>query len=210
MRIRAIVLVALAAAALLLTAPAQAVETRCGLSAGVTAGMTVPSNQEVHNEFDFLYRFEADVKYYLFWGVSLAGGTGYQYGQGTPERFYKDGEWFEFDDLGTSFWRAWPLFGALRVELWRYGMFNPYIGGGGGISYLNVYRKGYVVHQPVSNSGVQWLPTYFGLAGFDVALGKYLAVRLEGKYRVLQTTDEFFEKRDFGGLDIMAGINIYF
>ena len=204
---RTVVLVAIL---IVCAAQASAVETRCGISLGVTAGATIPHVPEIHNEFDFLYRIEANVKYYLVWGLSIDYATGYQYGEGVPERFYKDGTWLEFDETGTSFWRAWPNLGTLRLELWRYGVFNPYIGGGGGTTYLTVYRKGYVLRQPVSNSGDQWVPVWFGLAGFDVTLGKYLAVRLEGRYRSLQTTEEFFDKEDFGGWDIMGGINIYF
>lgn len=203
----AIVLVAI----LFLAVPVNAqVETRCGLSTGFTAGATIPLDPEVHNEFDYLIRLELNAKYYLFWGVSIDGGVGYQYGQGSPERIFLDDNWVDLDMPGTSFWRAAPIFGTLRVEFWRLGLFNPYVGGGGGVTFLTIERKGYELNQPVSNGGQIWAPQYFGMAGLDIAMGKYWAIRFEGKYRFLPTNQEFFDNRDFGGLDIMGGINIYF
>jgi len=149
------------------------VETRCGLSTGFTAGGSIPYDPEVHNEFDYLIRLELNVKYYLFWGVSIDGGIGYQYGQGAPERIFLEDTWVNLDVPGTSFWRAAPLFSTVRVEFWRLGTFNPYIGGGGGITFLTIERKGYELNQPISNGGQIWAPQYFGLVGFDIALGKY-------------------------------------
>lgn len=192
-------------------APAEAVETRCGISSGIKLGATIPSDPEIHNEYDYLFRLEANVKYYLVWGLSIAGGLGYQYGQGAPERFYNEEEkWVEFDTIGVSFWRSMPVFGTLRIEFWRMGKFNPYIGGGGGITYLTMYRKGYELNQPVSNGADEWVPHYYGLVGFDYAFHKYFAILFEGKYRILDPTDPFFDDYQFGGWDILGGLNVYF
>jgi hypothetical protein len=185
-------------------------ETRCGISSGLVVGVGIPSDKGVHNEFDYEILIEANVKYYLFWGVSAGIDTGYLYSEGSPERVFWREEWHEFDPNGVSFWRAWPIFGTLRVELWRKGVVNPYIGGGGGVHYTVIYRKGYVENEKISNGEDEWVPVYFGTAGFDVALGKYFALRMESKYKVLQTTEEFFDGRDFGGWDVLAGFNIYF
>ena len=197
---------------LLAAAPAfaQDVETRCGLSLGAVAGIGIPYQREVHNEFDYTINLEVNVKYYLFWGVAIAGGTGYQYSEGAPEQIWKDGAVMYLDTPGTSFWRAWPVFGTLRVEFWRYGIWNPYIGGGAGITYLDVYRKGYVQYQPVSNGEGQWALNYLGIVGFDITLGKYFALRTEGKYRTMATYEDFLRGYDFGTYDIFAGINVYF
>lgn len=189
---------------------AFAEDTRCGFSTGAVLGVNVPQDTQVHHEFDFIWQFEVNAKYYLFWGVSLAAGTGYQYGKGKPDRYYVDGDWRGFDSGKLSYWKAWPSFGTLRVEFWRRGIWNPYIGAGGGITYLDIYRKGVIFHEKAANSGREWVPTYFGLAGFDIALGKYVAYRFEGRYRSMQTSDEFFDKLDFGGWDILTGVNVYF
>jgi hypothetical protein len=208
MRIAALIFVALT---ILAVAPnAQAVDTRCGISTSAVVGTTIPFQPQVHDEFDYLLRIELSLKYYLYWGISIGGGAGYQYGEGLPQRYFVDDEWVEFDSTGTSFWRSIPFFATLRVEFWRKGIFNPYIGGGGGITYLNIYRKGYVLHQPVSNGHDEWDPNYFGLVGFDITLGKYVAILLEGRYSGLPTQDDFFKHYNFGGIDLLSGLTIYF
>ena len=207
---RGLALIAIFAAALLMAAPAVAVETRCGLSTGLAAGLGYPYDEELHNEFDYLWLVEANVKYYLFWGVSIAGNTGFHYAQGRPESYYQQGEWHQFDNRGASFWHASPNYGTLRVEFWRKGLFNPYIGGGGGMYYLVLWRKGYIYYKKKSNGHDEWMPMYFGEAGFDIALSKYVALRFDGKYRVQKPKNPFFGDLDFGGYDFLFGVNVYF
>ncbi|MCL4235009.1 MAG: hypothetical protein KJ042_10865, partial [Deltaproteobacteria bacterium] len=65
MRIRHIAIAALLLAAL---APASALaktEARCGLSAGIVAGPSLPADREVKDEFDYLMHIEANAKYYF-------------------------------------------------------------------------------------------------------------------------------------------------
>ena len=189
---------------------ADDVDTRCGFSLGLDLGVTVPMEPEIFNEFDVFYRAELMTKYYLIWGLSLGAGFGIEYGEGEPEHYYAENQFTNFDEPGVGNFLSVPMFGVLRVEFWRKGIWNPYIGGGGGIAWAKLVRKGYVRRQPVSGADEEWIPTWFGLAGFDVAITKYVAVMTEWKYRWLISHREFFDKKDFGGIDVMVGVRFYF
>lgn len=191
-------------------AATEEVDTRCGFSLGLNLGVTVPMEQEIYDEFDVFYRAELMTKYYLVWGLSLGVGLGIAYGEGTPEKYFLENQWADFDELGISTFTSVPMFGALRVEFWRKGIWNPYIGGGGGISWSQLIRKGYIRRQPTTGSDEEWIPNWFALAGFDIALTKYVAVMTEWKYRWLISQNNFFGKLDFGGVDVMVGVRIYF
>ncbi len=185
-------------------------EARCGLSAGIVAGPSLPVDREVKDEFDYLMHIEANAKYYFLYVFSISGDLGYEYGQGAPKRLWKDGEAFELDVPGTSFWRAMPMWGTLRLEPFRKRTVNPFVGGAAGYKYIVMERKGTERLIAVENSDSEWVFHWAALGGFDWMLSDFLAFRLEGRYTSGTPSREFFMEKDLGTLDILGGINIYF
>ncbi len=186
-------------------------DARCGLSVGAVVGPSVPADEEIKDEFHYLYHIEANAKYYLLKVFSISGDLGYEYGQGAPKHFLHEGEQIDLDGRGTGFWRAMPFWGTLRLEVFRKFAFNPYIGAAGGGKYLVLERKGREREIPKANSGDEWLFGWMGIFGFDVMLDEFFFIRAEGRYSSLKSTqDEFFEEKDFGTMDVMVGLNVYF
>lgn len=185
-------------------------DARCGLSAGAVAGVSVPRDLELKDEFIYLYHIEANAKYYFLKVFSVSGDLGYEYGQGAPKHFYYENESQDLDSRGRSFWRALQTRGTLRIEVFRNFVFNPYLGGGGGYKYLLIERKGLQRQIPISDSGEEWLPSWMALAGFDIMINDFFSLRVEGRYTSSPSTEKFFEDKDMGAYDALAGINIYF
>lgn len=185
-------------------------EARCGLSAGIVAGPSLPADREVKDEFDYLIHIEANAKYYFLYVFSISGDLGYEYGQGAPKRLWKDGETVELDVPGTSFWRAMPVWGTLRLEPFRKWTVNPFVGGAAGYKYLVMEREGTERLIVVENSDSEWVFHWAALGGFDWILSDFVAFRLEGRYTSGTPSREFFMEKNLGTLDILGGINIYF
>ncbi|MCZ7583872.1 MAG: outer membrane beta-barrel protein [Deltaproteobacteria bacterium] len=192
------------------SAPAKT-DARCGLSAGAVVGPDFPNDPDLRDEFPFLYHITANAKYYFLKVFSISGDLGYEYGQGAPKRFVLDGEEVELDGRGTSFWRAMPFWGTIRLEPFRKWIFAPYVGGAGGGRYLVLDRSGREREIAKSNSADEWLFGWMALAGFDVRLDDFFFLRLEAWYSSTESTSqEFFEEKDYGTTDVLAGLNIYF
>ena len=189
----------------------SATDARCGLSAGAIVGPSIPADEEIKDEFPYLYHIEVNAKYYLLKVFSISVDLGYEYGQGTPKHFLHEDGQVDLDGRGTSFWRAMPFWGTLRLEVFRKSVFNPYIGAAGGGKYLVMERRGREREIPKANSGDEWLFGWMGIFGFDVMLDEFFFLRAEGRYSSLTSTqDEFFEEKDFGTMDVMVGLNVYF
>lgn len=203
--------ICLCALLVLSVSPAWAkTEARCGLSAGIVAGPSLPHVDEVKDEFDYLLRIEANAKYYFLYVLSISGDLGYEYGQGAPHRLIHDGEQIELDGPGTSFWRAMPVWGTLRLEPFRRFNVNPYVGGAVGYKYLVMERRGKERLIPISDSADEWIFHWAALAGFDAYMSDFVFFRLEGRYSSGTPTQDFFMDKDLGTFDVSAGINIYF
>jgi len=182
---------------------------RCGWSFGFALGPAVHTDMELKDEFNVPFDFEAEAKYYLWKPFSLAAALGTYYGEGNPEDLEWHGDWMDFDRDGVSFWRAYYLNLLARVEIGRYWIFNPYIGGGSGIVYNSLWRKGPVNAEPYSDSYMEWIVDYVGLIGFDVAVNEFVAIKLEGRWSFIPSQDTFTEKKDIGTWAGLLGFQIY-
>ncbi len=185
-------------------------EARCGLSAGFVVGPGIPDDEDIRDEFMYLYHFEANAKYYFLKIFSISGDLAYQYGNGRPKRLWHEDEVHELDGRGRSFWRAMQSWATLRLEPLRYYSFNFFVGGGAGYKYIVLERKGRERQISISDSQAEWVPTQMGLAGFDIILTDFIAFRLEGRKVFAKPTRDFFEDKDLNALEVLTGVNIYF
>ncbi|HPQ67888.1 MAG TPA: hypothetical protein PKW95_02085 [bacterium] len=190
-------------------------DARCGLSFGIAGGPAVNTDTTLKDEFNVPAVFELETKYYLWKPISLAFGLGYIYAEGKPKHAEWHGDWLDFNDRGTSFWRAGTFNLISRVEIGRYWLFNPYLGGGGGGVYSTMWRRGTVGEKKLSDSYDEWMLDYFGLVGFDFLFADFFgiedifALKVEGRWSFMPSNDSFTDERDLGLWTGLIGLQIY-
>ncbi len=204
----ALVIVCLALPALAWAEPGPT-PTRCGCSFGFAGGVGMPTDTDMAAEFPYVALGDLELKWYLWKPLSLAGAFGFMYGQGEPERMEWHDDWIDLDEPGMSFWRALWVDGILRVEIGRYWRFNPYVGGGGNVVYNTIERRGTFGDMQVSDYYAEWVPGYLALVGYDFAFDKYVAMKMEIRWRSVPTADSFVDELDQGTWQGLIGVQLY-
>jgi hypothetical protein len=184
--------------------------TRCGLSVGLGGILGVPIDPNVAEESPYAFLGELELKWYLWKPFSLAGVLGGSYANGDITRMEWHDDWINLDRDGRSFWRTAWFDGILRVEIGRYWRFNPYVGGGGGVVYNTLNKKGVVDDRPVSDYYAEWLPEYLGLVGYDFFFNEYLAMKMEARWKFAPSRDSFVDETNQGMWQGLIGAQIYF
>ena len=183
---------------------------RCWLSVGLFGGPAVHTDTELKDEFNVTAHFELEVKHYLWKPFSLAGAFGFLYGEGRPKRLEWHDDWVELGGTGISLWHSYTFNLVGRVEIGRYWRFNPYLGGGIGGAYNNLWRKGPLKGRKISDSYSEWLLDYLALVGFDVMFNEFFAGMLEGRWTFMPSQNSFVDERDFGFWSGILGLRVYF
>ncbi|MDP8224627.1 MAG: hypothetical protein P9L99_14795 [Candidatus Lernaella stagnicola] len=209
MRKLCFILTLLLATPLLAWAEPGPTPTRCGFSLGLGAGIGIPTEADVADEIPYTWMSELEAKWYLWKPFSLAGGFGFLYAEGEPERMEWHGDWVDLDEPGTSFWRSLWFDGIFRIEIGRNWRFNPYLGGGVGYRYNTLERRGTYRDMQVADYYDEWIPGYLALVGYDFAFDKFIALKMEGRWRIVPTDNTFVDELDQGVWQGLIGVQIY-
>lgn len=136
----------------------------------------------------------------LRFGRHLFAAMGVTHFRKTGERaFAYDGEAFPLgiEDRVT----ITPLVVNVGYRFGRVGRFTPYVAGGGGVVFYRETAEAAVSGDNVSKTG----GAFQGVGGVEVALGRRLALAVEGQYQSVrgilgsQGVSEAFNEKDLGG-----------